>query len=78
LLCPLLSGVSFSLQLTKVKAIRTLCESMSIYSALIAEPGTGKSPAMKLVRQALLEIEKHYQITSDDSKLVNGMLKKSF
>ncbi len=50
---------------------------MSIYTALIAEPGTGKSPAMKLVRQALLEIENHYKIESENSKLVNGMLNKT-
>ena len=74
LLCPLISSVSYSLQLTKVKAIRTLQESISVYTALIAEPGTGKSPAMTLVRDCMQEIEKYYQVTDENSKLVNGKL----
>ena len=77
LLCPMLSSVSYCLQLTKIKAIRTLEESMSIYSALIAEPGTGKSPAMRLVRKALIDIEQHLNIGNENSKLVNGKLLKS-
>ena len=47
---------------------------MSIYSALIAEPGTGKSQAMKLVRKSVLDIEDFLKIEPENSKLVNGKL----
>ena len=54
-----------------MKALRTFNEGMVIYSALIAEPATGKSPAMSLVRKALVEVESYLNIPQDQSKLVN-------
>ena len=58
--------------LSTVKAMRTFEEGMVIYSALIAEPATGKSPAMTLVRKALVECEKFFQTSHENTKLVNG------
>ncbi len=72
LLCPLISAVSYTLQQSQITALRTMKESMSLYTALVAQPSTGKSPAMKMVRRSILEIESHNNVTPDDSKLVNG------
>lgn len=47
---------------------------MSIFAALIAEPGTGKSPALKLFKKAITNIEEYLSVEPDDSKLVNGKI----
>jgi len=73
LLCPLITAVSYTLQQSQINALRTMKESMSLYTALVAQPSTGKSPAMKLVKRSILEIEKHNNVTPDESKLVNGL-----
>ena len=57
MLSPLLTGVSFLLQLSRVKALKALGEGLSIYCVFIAEPAIGKSPAMNVVRKALLAVE---------------------
>ena len=58
--------------ISTVKAMRTFEEGMVIYSALIAEPATGKSPAMTLIRQALVDVDKYFETPNENSKLVNG------
>jgi hypothetical protein len=58
--------------LSTVKSMRTFEEGMVIYSALIAEPATGKSPAMTLVRKALVECEKFFETPNENTQLVNG------
>ena len=72
LLSPLITAVSYSLQQSQINAVRTMEESMSIFTVLVAQPSTGKSPAMNLVRKSILEIERHNGVRHEDSKLVNG------
>ena len=52
--------------------MRTFEEGMVIYSALIAEPATGKSPAMTIIRKALIDVDKYFETPNENSKLVNG------
>lgn len=73
MLCPLLTGVAHLMGQSKIKALRTLEEGMVLYSTLIAEPATGKSPAMSVVRKALVECESFFQIPHENTKLVNGI-----
>ena len=71
-LCPLLSGTSHLMGQSQVKALKSFEEGMVVYSALIAEPATGKSPAMNIIRKALIQIEFFLAVPSESSKLVNG------
>ena len=47
-------------------------ESCVFYTALIGQPGTGKTPALNIVKDALREIEVFMQIDEMESKLLNG------
>lgn len=49
-------------------------EGMSIYCALIAEPATGKSPTLKILRKSLTAIEEYFNVNYENSNLVNGNL----
>ena len=69
---PLLTGVSHLMGLSQIKALKEYVEGMVVYGALIAEPATGKSPALNIIRKALVEIENFLAIPSESSKLVNG------
>lgn len=55
-----------------INALRTLRESFSVFSVLIGDPATGKSPAMKIIKKALIEIENFEQIDKKNSKFVNS------
>lgn len=78
MLCPLITAVSHLMQLAQLKALRTMVEGLSIFSVLIAEPATGKTPALKLLRRTLLEIETFLSVELENSKLVNGKLLKHY
>ena len=73
-MCPLISTVSYTLQFTSITCLQTQSETMSVFAALIAEPGTGKSPALKLFKKAITNIEEYLSVEPDDSKLVNGKI----
>ena len=51
-----------------------MTEGMSVYSVLIAEPASGKSPAMKIIRNSLLATENYLTIPPEETKHVNGKL----
>ena len=63
---------------TELKALKTFSEGLSIYAVLIAEPATGKSLVMSIVRKALVDIEEYLQIQLENSKLVNGIIKNFY
>ena len=48
-------------------------ESCVFYTALVAQPGTGKTPASNIVKDCLYEIEAFMQVDEKDSKLLNGI-----
>ena len=72
LLTPLLSGVSFLMANSDISALNKMKQGFIVYGALAANPATGKSPAMDLVRDSLLDIEEYSGIQAQDSRLING------
>jgi hypothetical protein len=57
-LTPLLTAVSHILGNSKIQFSETLIESFVCYSVLIGNSSMGKSPAMNLVKDAILNCEK--------------------
>ena len=55
-----------------VTTLKTLEEGCVFYSGLIANPSTGKTAAMNIVKKGLLDIEKFLKISPDKSKSING------
>ena len=51
-----------------------MSEGMSMFSVLIAEPASGKTPAMRIVKNALLATEKYLCVPVEETKHVNGNL----
>ena len=63
----MLTAISHIISKCSVKALKTLEESFSLYTVLIADPATGKSPAMNLVRNLLTDIEEFDGVDEEDS-----------
>jgi hypothetical protein len=42
-----------------------------MYAALIANPSTGKSPAMNMIQNIILKIENHFGISPANSPITN-------
>ena len=68
---PLLAGVSHLMQTVEIHALRTMKEGMSIFSVLVAGPGSGKSGGLRLIRRTMKEIEQYLTISREMSHLVN-------
>ena len=60
------------MQLAQINCLKTFKEGMVVYTVLIGEPASGKSPAMSIVRNSLVRFEDYLKIDLDNSKLVNG------
>ena len=69
---PLLSGVSYPMSNSDITGLKKMKQGFTIYGALAANTATGKSPAMDLVRDSLLDIEEYQGIIAQDSPLING------
>ncbi len=67
----LLSGTGLCLQNTTVQTFENSLQGICIYSALIAHPSTGKTPASNLIKSALTKMETYCNVTSDRSQLTN-------
>lgn len=74
LLSPLIAGLAHLMNQVRIKCLRTMSEGMSVYSVLIAEPASGKSPAMTIIRNSLLATESYLAIPPEETKHVNGNL----
>lgn len=72
LLPVVLTATSFLLGETLIKVDDNQFESCVMFTALIANPSTGKSTGMNLVKDALLDIEKYEKVSLTDSNLING------
>jgi hypothetical protein len=57
---------------SQIKALKTFTEGFSVYAVLVADPATGKTPALNLTRHALAEIEVYLGVSLENSRLVNG------
>ena len=67
-----LTATSFLLKETIIKVDDYQFESCVMFTALIANPSTGKSTGMNLIKNALLDIEKYEKVLLPDSNLING------
>ncbi len=68
----LLTSTSFLLNETIIRVDDCQNEACVVYAALIANPSTGKSSGMSLIKNALFDIEKYEKISLRESKLLNG------
>jgi hypothetical protein len=57
-----------------IKVSEDHIETCVMYTALIANPATGKSQSLGLFQKAISEIEKHTKVDEENSKLVKGVL----
>ena len=78
LIPPLLTSISHLMCSSYVTALSNLKESSVLYMALIANAGTGKSPALSIVKAALNDIEIFLKVKDEESKVLNGMIYISF
>ncbi|RMZ95548.1 hypothetical protein BpHYR1_019686 [Brachionus plicatilis] len=72
IVCPLLTAVSHLMKKSDVTALSSLQEQCVFYSALIANPSTGKSSALSLVKKSLWELENYLNIPRNKSSLINA------
>ena len=69
----MLCSVAHLIGNTSVEVNEDYVEGVVIYSALIANPATGKSSGMNIFKKALEEVEEMDDIPVEESKLVNGI-----
>ena len=70
----ILAGAAHLMDRSRVKALKTLNKGICLFTILVANPSTGKSPAVALVAEALENIEEHDHVEDAKSSLVNGKL----
>jgi hypothetical protein len=58
---------------SKINVLNKFEKAMSIFSVLIANPSTGKSPAIEKIKNALEAVEFFDGIREENSSLVNGI-----
>lgn len=73
---PLLAGAAHLMNQSRIKAIKTLDKGICLFTLLVANPSTGKSPALALVTEALENIEEYDHVEDAKSSLVNGNFEK--
>jgi hypothetical protein len=67
----LIAAVGFLLNESTYETTQGLKQGIVFFTSLIANPSTGKTPAMNLVVDCVLEIEKFRQIPEKESPLTN-------
>jgi hypothetical protein len=74
LILPLLCGLSHVAADSEVTAWKgTFCEPNVIFAVVVAQSSAGKSPAMKLMKKALVELDEINGVSPNDSKQINGI-----
>jgi hypothetical protein len=72
LLPPLLTSISHYMGNSKIVATDTLSESFILYTACLGNPATGKTPALKIVTNAVYELDNANGIDPKESQVANG------
>ncbi|CAF1091689.1 unnamed protein product [Brachionus calyciflorus] len=72
ILVPLISSVSHFLNRSKIEMTDSHSENFLLYTALLANASTGKSPAMRIFTDAAYEIENKLGIEDSDSLIATG------
>lgn len=57
---------------SSVKALKTLEEGCVIYTGLIGNASTGKSPALNLIKRSVGSVEKFIKVPEVESRFLNG------
>ena len=60
---------------SSIFTLRTYTERCSLYTAVVAASSSGKSPALKVVKDALRKVESYEEIPLEKSKILNRKLK---
>jgi hypothetical protein len=68
----LISTISHLMNESTIKVADDHTESCVLYTALIANPSTGKSSSLNMLKNSLLDIELFEGVDDADSTLVNG------
>ena len=74
----LLAVTSHLMGETKIKVTENQLESCIVYVALVANPGTGKTPSQQLILKSLYDIESFENVAHKDSKIINGKYSAMF
>ena len=67
----LITAVGFLLGQSVIQPFPKSSQGICTYTALIANPSTGKSPAMNVVKKSIVKIEIFNNTAPDDSQLTN-------
>ena len=71
-LIPAMPTVSHHLGPSTIEITPNYTEKPIIYAAVIGNPSTGKTPAMKAVVEPCYEVERAFGVNDKESKLANG------
>ena len=74
ILTHLLVAISHLMSKSSIKALVEFKQGFTCYAGLAAYPASGKSPAMDMIKDSLIEIEDFLGVQHEDTQLVNGML----
>jgi hypothetical protein len=77
-LSPLLAAVSHTLGKSSVAMFPGYSQGFVLYSALLANPSTGKTNAMSLIKKALVTCEKILNKDSESTTNILNDMKKIF
>lgn len=66
----MVTTISHIMSKSRIHALKSLSESFSVYCVLIGEPASGKSPAMRIVKNALISLDNHRGIAPHQSSII--------
>ena len=68
----LITAIAFYLKTSTIEPFAKCRQGCTIYATLCGYPSTGKSPAMRIVQEAVKQLEKFHKITNELSRLTNA------
>jgi hypothetical protein len=71
-LCPLIAALGFFLGQSNIEPFPNQKNGVCSYTALVANPSTGKSQALNLIKRAIGKVENYYDIPHQDSRFTNA------
>ena len=71
LLAPLLTTISHLMGHSKLRTFEESYDSLSTYTATVAQPSTGKSKAMEMIKLIYAQIENYFQVPANQSQMSN-------
>ena len=64
--------ISFYMKLSTIEPFKGSKQGISVYMCLVGYPSTGKSPAMRLINDAVTALEQFREIAREYSPLTNA------